>query len=509
MATVGSLSPDPALARRPAGEHGLGAPATQLDSRLLQAALSSDNHVAVLILDRELRYQAAFGSALAEHGYHPHALLGRRVPDILAAGAWERVKPRFDAALAGHRVSERFTPGNSRREYEAHYAPAVDEGAVIGVLVTVRDVTTESLARAELGRAQALQELIVDNAADVIATSDAEGRYTWVSPSIQRVIGWQVGQLVGHACCEFIHPDDRRAALAKHDALVTGAVEVTLEYRFSRPDGSWLWVEGRVRTLTPLEGARAGFVATIRDVSERHRLEQQLAQAMEVFELSFAEAPIGEALVAPDGRWLKVNRALCELVGHSEKTLLASTFQDITHPEDRPAGLALQRQVLADEQQTSQLEKRYVRPDGGVVWVLLTTSRAIDALGNVAFFITQMQDITERKENERLLREHAEHDALTGLWNRRRLLSELVRCDADARRYGHRPALLLIDLDGFKAVNDEQGHEAGDAHLREVSQVLREAVRIGDQCARLGGDEFACSSRTPTTMTPLRSPAAS
>ncbi len=177
----------------------------------------------------------------------------------------------------------------------------------------------------------------------------------------------------------------------------------------------------------------------------------------------FDHAPIGMALVAPDGRWLIVNRAICEIVGYSEPELLTKTFQDITHPEDLEADLHYVDRMLAGELGEYTMEKRYVQASGEIVWVLLSVSMVHDDAGAPLYFVAQVQDISAQKSLEARLRHDAMEDSLTGLKNRRAFEEALERQLAHNLRYGGRSALLLIDLDNFKLINDRLGHHVGDA----------------------------------------------
>ena len=224
-----------------------------------------------------------------------------------------------------------------------------------------------------------------------------------------------------------------------------------------------------------------------------HVLDAELAlrRATQQFRSAFDNAPIGMALVGLQGQWLEVNQALCELVGYSEQELQHLTFQDLTHPEDLDADLALVEDVLAGRRQTYQMNKRYLHSDGRIIWVLLSVSLATDEEGRPLHFISQIQDITERKELEQLLRHQAGHDPLTGLANRRRFEEELERQIERCARHGDRAALAVIDLDRFKQVNDVHGHATGDKLLAAVGAALRARRRATDVAARIGGDEFA------------------
>jgi diguanylate cyclase (GGDEF)-like protein/PAS domain S-box-containing protein len=215
------------------------------------------------------------------------------------------------------------------------------------------------------------------------------------------------------------------------------------------------------------------------------------AHAQELFELVFEQAPIGMALLSPEGRWVRVNRALLQMTGYSSEELLSKTFQELTHPDDLAADLELVRQLLAGEIRDYQLEKRYFHADGHVIAAILSVSLMRDHEGRPVNFISQIQDITERKVIEEQLRHLADHDPLTGLHNRRLLERELARQVGRCRRHGEHAALLVLDLDGFKQVNDTYGHKTGDDLLKVVAVALERRLRGTDMVARLGGDEFA------------------
>jgi diguanylate cyclase (GGDEF)-like protein/PAS domain S-box-containing protein len=219
--------------------------------------------------------------------------------------------------------------------------------------------------------------------------------------------------------------------------------------------------------------------------------EQALKRVTQQFRSAFDNAPIGMALVGLEGQWLDVNQALCDLVGYSEEELLGMTFQDLTHPDELDADLALVHDVLAGRRSTYQMHKRYIHADGRVIWALLSVSLATDEEGRPLHFISQIQDFTERRELEERLRHQAEHDPLTGLANRRRFEQELERQIERCTRHPEAAALAVIDLDSFKAVNDVHGHAAGDKLLIAVAGALHKRLRATDVAARIGGDEFA------------------
>jgi diguanylate cyclase (GGDEF)-like protein/PAS domain S-box-containing protein len=223
----------------------------------------------------------------------------------------------------------------------------------------------------------------------------------------------------------------------------------------------------------------------------RARTERSLRGAQNRFESAFDNAPIGMALIAMDGRWLQVNDALCRITGRTGDELKSTTFAAITHPDD--AGLDAQAltQLLTGQVRSNQVEERLHHAWGHDVWVLVTRSLVHDEARAPLYVVTQVQDISERREMARHVEYAVDHDFLTGLFNRRHFEQALARETERAARYGVVGAVLLIDLDNFKEVNDAFGHRAGDDVLKGVAGLLRHRLRHTDVVARLGGDEFA------------------
>jgi diguanylate cyclase (GGDEF)-like protein/PAS domain S-box-containing protein len=215
------------------------------------------------------------------------------------------------------------------------------------------------------------------------------------------------------------------------------------------------------------------------------------------FRSAFEEAPIGMALVGIGegdfGRFLMVNESLCRLTGFSRSQLEGSDFQRITHPDDLETDVELMRDLIDGLIPRYQLEKRYIHAKRHSVWVLLSASLVRDDGGAPLHAIRQVQDISAGKQFEGQLEYLADHDPLTGLFNRRRFHRELARQLSYARRYGGGGAVITVDVDQLKVINDTLGHAAGDELLVTVAHLMRDRLRETDTVARLGGDEFGAS----------------
>ncbi len=215
-------------------------------------------------------------------------------------------------------------------------------------------------------------------------------------------------------------------------------------------------------------------------------------QAMESearFRSSFDSAATGMALLSLKGQWLRVNPALCELLGYKEDELLSTSFKQIIYPEDLPALIKQINALVSGDIENFQLESRYHHKLNRLIWGMIHVSLIRNREKVPLHLIIQIQDITEKKKVESELSYHAYYDTLTGLANRNQLERNINKAISPGSRASSF-AVFFIDLDNFKQINDSLGHDAGDELLRVIANRLKHGIQKNDFAARLGGDEF-------------------
>ncbi|MGN6481845.1 EAL domain-containing protein [Luteibacter sp.] len=460
---------------------------------------------------------------------------------------------------------------------------------------------------------------LLERAPAMLAYVGTDKRLRYASPAFRTWMGISEEALEGRTL-EDVLPADLYPRIAPGVAAALSGTPVIADRELRREEVH-RYAQASFSPDTTDDGHIRGAFIVLADISDRRALEARLKESERRFAQAFRHAAIGMALVLPDGRWLQVNEAMCGMLGYSDDELLGLSFQDITHPDDLATDLIMVQQVLTGERPSYHMEKRYLHRDGHVVHALLTVSLVRDEHGEPLYFVSQVQDITERKAFEDALfreRELAEvtlksigdavittdpdlrvtslnpiaeamtgwssheavgrpmddifqlrdpltrrpianplltavekntiiglttdailvhrnvfdspiedsaapihdhagnvvggvvvfhdvsetralalkmahlahHDTLTGLPNRALLQSRMEFAVTVATRRKQRCALLFVDIDHFKQINDTMGHAAGDALLQEVARRIRSAVRPDDTVSRLGGDEF-------------------
>jgi diguanylate cyclase (GGDEF)-like protein/PAS domain S-box-containing protein len=494
-------------------------------------------------------------------------------------------------------------------------------GRALRMVGTNRDVSWYVEAVQALRQSERLFKAAVESSAIGMALVSPDGRWLKVNKALCDILGYSETSLLQLTFQDITHPDDLNADLQLLQETLEGRRDTyEMEKRYVHRDGHEVWTQLNVALVRDAHNRPVQFISQIQDITHRKEILQSLRDSEERFRNALHYSPIGMAMVGLDGRFLTINRALCNILGYSEDELLAISFPAITHPDDLPMDLAFAEELVSGKRDTYQMEKRYVRKDGSIVWIQLNGSVVRDAQAHPLHFIAQIQDVSERRRNQQALVEseqrlelalaganlgtwdwdistgrvvfnrrwaemlgytlseiepnvhsweklvhpediprvkqilnahllgetpfyetehrmrakHGEwvwildrgrvverapggkplrasgthmditemraaqrraeflafHDELTQLPNQRLLLDRMEVALATARRRGWGLAVMFVDLDGFKPVNDTYGHAAGDAVLRTIAARIGAAVRRSDTVARVGGDEF-------------------
>ncbi|MGI8579056.1 MAG: sensor domain-containing protein [Solirubrobacteraceae bacterium] len=506
--------------------------------RFSQAVIGGVAGATVIVFDRELRILVADGAAYARHGTRAESLIGRQIVDVLPAEGWRRLKGHYEAALRGERSSFEYRATDGLGSYWVHLSPFEDElGEVVGGVLVSQDIT-ERLERDEERKMEVEHTTAAFADAPIgMAAVGMDGKFIRVNPALCRMAGRTADELVGTDYRDLIHPDDLVDSAADLIALRSGKSTHESERRYFRADGSEAWA---LVSTTPLRsvGDRPPVLfvqvqdATLRRRAEEH-LHRRLRQQSAVAELgmrALAGADLGELLSAACEEMaralgIELTSYLEVCPGEDELLLRAGTGWDrgdIDHllvPAGKQSlgGYALQSRravVTHDLREEERFDARILRARGvisSVSTVVGGPDHAIGVLGvhareplaftseDVHFMqaiANVLAETMECRQAEERIRHHACHDRLTDLPNRPHFVERLGDAlDASASRSVH-PAVFIVDIDDFKAVNDSLGHEAGDALLCAIASRLREVVRDGDLVARFGADEFAVLSPT-------------
>ncbi|MDO9300687.1 MAG: PAS domain S-box protein, partial [Anaerolineales bacterium] len=324
-------------------------------------------------------------------GYTRAEILQLKISDLLKSGEMEDAPLRLDALRQGKTL---LTERTLVRKDGSTFPTEVSVKMIAsgGLQAFVRDITERKRAEQQL---QTLLEVMPDG----VLAVNAEGNIIVANAQIEALFGYRREELLGQPI-EMLLPERNRVIHPRHRdgylaAPKTRTMGSGLELYARRKDGSEFPVDISLSAVETEQGRTA--ISVIRDITERKRAEEQLHDSEERFRTTFEQAAVGIAHIGTDGGWLRVNQRLCDIVGYTRDELSGLTFQDITHPDDLQTDLNYVHQMLADEIKAYSMEKRYIRKDRSIVWINLTVSLVRETSGEPKYFISVVEDITERK----------------------------------------------------------------------------------------------------------------
>ncbi len=327
---------------------------------------------------------------------------------------------------------------------------------------------------------------------DGVAFVDDTGVIRHANAVFTTLTGYDLPDLVGRSIEDIVPPNARARHVDQRRRFVEGGRVRTmgrhLDLSLLRHDGSELAVDV---ALAPIVlGGRPWTITLVRDDSAERSASRARDEIEQRFRLAFEENMAPMAFTDLDDRCIAVNDAFCSMVGRTREELLAGDSSLFTHPEDLGVTESVQQRLLAGDVERVRYIKRYLRPDGRVIVVEISKSTARDEHGDILYFVNSERDITDELELADQLAHQALHDPLTGLANRALFDDRLAQAFERVDRYGGVGAVLLIDLDDFKGINDTRGHITGDELLSAVAGRMQSVTRASDTLCRFGGDEF-------------------
>jgi diguanylate cyclase (GGDEF)-like protein/PAS domain S-box-containing protein len=425
-------------------------------------------------------------------GYRPEDLLANRPPfsELVHPDELTEIAGQVAHHLASDTVhfqqNYRLRHADGSWRWIDDYTTVVREedgtvSAITGYVidVTERVLTEESLRHSEARFSQAFRSSPL--AASIAQAHD--GRFIDANDNYARDFGWSRDELIGRTSLEVgLWPDEETrnqwAKLLKRDGRVVDW------------ETTWRHKNGELRRISisaekvDINGKHC-ILAYVMDITLRKRAEETLQLAASVF----SHAREGIVITTPESVIVEVNDAFSRITGYSRDEAIGQTPRLLRSGRQGPEFYTRMWRALAENGYWSgELWNR--RKDGTDYAELLTISAVCDAEGITRHYVALFSDITEQKEHQQQLEHIAHYDALTGLPNRVLLADRLQQGLVQAKRRGQQLAVAYIDLDGFKAVNDKHGHEAGDELLTVIAGCMKQCLRESDTIARLGGDEF-------------------
>jgi diguanylate cyclase (GGDEF)-like protein/PAS domain S-box-containing protein len=436
-------------------------------------------------------------------GYSPQEFVGKDNLEYLHPDDRHKVKEMLKEKLAGKEgwsgLVLRWHHKNGELRYlESSAFPILDQqGRLLGFQGADRDITGRREVEQALRESESRFRALVETTSDWIWEVDAEITYTYASPKVMDLLGYEPREIIGKKPFDMMPPEEASRVASLLAPIMTLAKPFAgLENWNRHKNGQLVLLETSGIPIVDTEGKLQGYRGIDRDITERKRAEKALRESEEAHRLLFETMAQGVVYQSEDGRIVSANPAAGKILGLTHDQMIGRTSFDprwhtvhedgTDYPGDQhPAMIALRTgQPVPDTVMGvfNPLEQRYR-------WIVVNAIPQFRSGESLPFKVyTTFTDITERKRTEESLRYLSAHDILTGFFNRLFFEEEMSRLDR-SRQFPI--SAILVDVDGLKQINDELGHSAGDELLRRTASILKETFRAEEMVARIGGDEFA------------------
>jgi diguanylate cyclase (GGDEF)-like protein/PAS domain S-box-containing protein len=366
----------------------------------------------------------------------------------------------------------------------------------IGVLLSRRMLADAVAFEDALRASEERFKLAVTGSNDGLWDWDIPTQEVYFSPRYRQLLGYGEHEMANtiDAVVQLMHPDDRDEALRALEEHLESGASYDAEFRLRTRSGEFRWFRARGQSVRDAGGQAVRMAGSMTDITDRKLAEAQLYAEKERAQVTLAS--IADAVITTDDRgrveYLNpVAEALTGWKAHEARGLSLQTIASLVDETTREIPPDLVSRVLSEGRAVKESAKvLLIREDGSEVAVNESASPIRDRNGEITGVVTVLHDVSQERQYAARLSYHASHDSLTGLINRREFERRLEAAIKGANDHGRHHAVLYLDLDQFKVVNDTCGHAAGDELMRQVSVLLQQLLREGDTLARLGGDEF-------------------
>jgi diguanylate cyclase (GGDEF)-like protein/PAS domain S-box-containing protein len=458
------------------------------ETHLVELLRASPDVLGAIALDGTIRWVASNIQQML--GYRPADIIGRWAFDFVHEEDRDRAITELMAAIDNPDVVDPVTiralcADGSWLTVEVAGAPVIGPGdEVLEMTINMRDVSWRQDALDALRASERRFRSLAETSPTGIYQRDVEGNCTYVNERWSEITGLPPEEAHGFGWKRIIHPDDLWLFDPVRPLETIEQFDAPLEFRIQRTTGEVRWVSLRAAMLHGDAGEVVGAVGAIEDVTERKQSQREMRRLIDILEATSDLVAISD----PDGNLRYLNAAL-------KRFMRVGPEAEGLHVRDTMPPSVLERvltEILpaVDREGSWAGELSLSPPTGGVLPVWAQVLRHNDVDTEESFYSIVTHDLSERKAFEHRLAHQATHDPLTGLPNRALLIERLDSALARARRHDRRVAVLFLDLDHFKVVNDSLGHGLGDRLLIAISERLSLSLRPGDTVARFGGDEF-------------------
>ncbi len=460
-------------------------------AELAQALMRCAGTGIYIVQQGKFRYVNPLFSELT--GYSESELLGKYSLDLVHPEDREAVRKKAIDSLKGGGslpCEYRFVKKNGDIIWVLEKVGSIEFKGKRATVGSFLDITGLKEAEEALAESQAKYRSIVETGGAGILIGSPSGYITFVNQEFCKMLGYAAEELVGKPFADFLHPDDQAVVLEKFaEGLVHPEAEYHVEFRAMHKDGHAVWIYPSVSPIYRNNVLTSGMAICF-DITERKRLEETLKRSEERYRTILEEIRDNYFETDLDGNYTFVNDSMCRTLGYPKEELIGMNYRVFACKEDIDVIYRDFNRVFRTGETMKGLSYKFVDRNGNIGFEELSVSAIKDEAGKVIAFRGIARDVTERIQLERELHDIATHDFLTGLPNRMVLQDRLNVALEGARRNRTKLAVMMLDLDRFKVVNDTYGHSMGDKVLMAAGQRLVALVRKSDTVARVGGDEF-------------------